>query len=94
MTSSEDGAVFKLLDSYSRNQHQCFVAEFDLDKAESYYRVCFRPTRVTKDSPNRYACRYLHIGISDIMEAVKRKELPASVVEQLDKELPSLGQLV
>lgn len=94
MTPPERAAVFKLLDDYSRNRHRCFVAEFDLDKAESYYHVCFRPTGVSLDSPNRYACRYLHIGIGEIMEAVEKKELPVSVIEQLDKELPSLGRLV
>jgi len=94
MTSSEDAAVFRLLDSYSRNQHRCFVAEFGFDKAEADYVVCFRPTGGTKDSPNRYACRYLHFGSTDIKEAAERKELPTSVIEQLDKELPSLGLLM
>jgi hypothetical protein len=94
MTPSERAVVFKLLDDYSRNKHRCFVAELDFAKTENDYQVCFRPTGGTKDSPNRYECRYLRIGIRDIMEAAERKELSASVVEQLDKELPSLGRLV
>ncbi|HEV2233470.1 MAG TPA: hypothetical protein VGV68_08720 [Terriglobia bacterium] len=93
MTASEHAVVFKLLDDYSRNKHQCFVAEFELDTAETYYPVCFRPTGGTKDSP-RFACRYLHIGIIEVTEAAERKELPASVIELLDKELPALGGLV
>jgi hypothetical protein len=93
MTSFERAVVFRLIDDYSRNKHQCFVAEFDFDEADNDYRLCFRPTGGTKDSP-RYACRYLHIGIRCIMEAAETKELPASMTEQLDRELPSLGQLV
>jgi hypothetical protein len=93
MTASEYAIVFGLLDTYSRKRHQCFVAEFDLNKAKTGYRVCFRPTGSSKDSPNRYACRYLDIGLRDATVAAERKELPASVVEHLDKELPSLAAL-
>jgi hypothetical protein len=92
MTSSEKAAVFRLLDSYARNKHRCFVAEFDLAKAGTYFSVCFRPTGGTKDSPRPYAYRYLQIGAREAIEAVERNELPASIIEQLDKELPSVPQ--
>ncbi len=94
MTTSDRAIAFRLLDDYARSKHQCFVAEFDLDKAGLEYRVCFRPTCGSKGSPNRYACRYLHVGIRDVTEAVEKKELPASVVDLLDRELPSLGVLI
>ena len=64
-----------------------------MDKTRNRYLICFRPTGGTKDSPNRYACRYLHFGIGEMMEVAVKKELPASIIEQLDRELPSLGSL-
>lgn len=93
MTSSEYSVFFKLLDDYCRAKHHCFVAELTFIDARDEYDICFRPTGVTRDSPNRYACRYLAFGISTLIEASQRKELPVSMTEQLDKELPGLGQL-
>ena len=93
MTSSEEATAFTLLDSYSRSRHQCFVAEFDFRREETGYVACFRPTGVGRDSPNRYACRYLHFSLREITEAAERKQLPASISQQLDKELPALGQV-
>ena len=94
LTSSEGAVVFRLLDDYCRSKHRCFVAELDLDKAGRHYRVCFRPTGGTKHSPNRDAGRYLEIGIGCIMEVAEEKALPASITELLDRDLPSLGQMV
>jgi hypothetical protein len=94
MNSSEGAIVFRLFDEYSRKKHHCFIVEFFPERGKSGYILCFRPTDGTKDSPNRYAYRYLHIGSGEIQEAAKNNELPASVTELLDKELPSLGRLV
>jgi hypothetical protein len=93
MTSSKYAIVFRLFDDYSRKKHHCFVAEFNPARGKSGYSLCFRPTRGTKDSPNRYACRYLHFELGEVQDAAKSGELPATVTEFLDKELPSLGGL-
>jgi hypothetical protein len=73
MTSSEGAVVFGFFDDHCRCKHQCFVAEFVLDKPRDRYLICFRPTGVTKDSPNRYAWRYLNFGIDEIMEVAVEK---------------------
>jgi hypothetical protein len=90
MTSPEEKQLFKLLDDYSRRHHQCFVAEMFLNDERTEYILCFRPTQV-KDSPNRYACQYLHLGISEANIAGQGNELGASMRALMDKELVSLG---
>jgi hypothetical protein len=89
MTADETNC-FKLLDGYSRSRHACFVAEMFVNAAGTDYTLCFRPTELTKDSPNRYACRYLNIRTDEITTAGKMQALPASITELLDRELPVL----
>lgn len=94
MTSPELVTAFRLVDEYSRNTHHCFVAEFfKARKDDNSYALCFRPTGVSRDSPSRYECRYLQMVIGEIQEAASLSELPTSVKELLDRELPSLGRL-
>jgi hypothetical protein len=50
----------------------------------------FRPTGANKDSPNRYACRYVHIGAEEVGNA--GQSLPTTIIELLDKELLILPQ--
>ena len=47
----EQTSCFKLLDGYSRSQHDCFLAEMFPDAAGTNYTLCFRPTGGSKDSP-------------------------------------------
>ena len=47
----EETSCFKLLDGYSRSQHDCFLAEMFPDAAGTNYTLCFRPTGGSKDSP-------------------------------------------
>jgi hypothetical protein len=94
MNSSEGAIVFRLFYEYSRKRQYCFVAEFFPNRAKDGYLLCFRPTGGTKESPNRYAGRYLDIGLGEVQEAAKTNDLPASVTELLDKEIPSFGALV
>jgi hypothetical protein len=91
--TSEKMVVFKLLDTYSRDRHKCSVTEMDLNKASSTYTVCFRPIGVNRDSPNRYACRYLHFGVSEFERVAREGALTIAITEKLDKELQPLGQL-
>ena len=86
----EEMSCFKRLDEYARNRHRCFLAEMDLSADKAHYTLCFRPTGVDKDSPNRYACRYLHIATEEVETAAL--SLPTSVIEMLDRELPALPQ--
>jgi hypothetical protein len=79
-----------MLDEYARSRHRCFLAEMDLHADKARYRLCFRPTGVSKDSPNRYACRYLFIGRKEVGAA--RRVLPTSIIEMLDGALPTLPQ--
>ena len=88
----EETNCFKTLDGYSRTRHRCFLAEMDLNPSQAYYSLCFRPTGVTKDSPNRYACLYLRINAEEVRTAGQQQVLPASVIEMLDRELPTLPQ--
>ena len=86
----EETNYFKRLDEYARNRYRCFLAEMDLNADKGHYTLCFRPTGVDKNSPNRYTCRYLHITAEEV--GTTGESLPTSVVEMLDKELPTLPQ--
>ena len=57
---------FKLLDSYARSQHHCFLAEMTLNAAKASYSLYFRPTGGDGNSPNLYACRYVYIGVDEV----------------------------
>ena len=92
--TSEETRVFKLIDEYSRDQHRCFVTEMFLKEATSGYTLCFRPIATQRDSPNRYACRYLYLETGEVKPAAGQGELTASVIERLDKGLQALGQPV
>jgi hypothetical protein len=81
-----------MLDEYSRSRHACFLAEMDLNAAQGHYSLCFRPMGVSKDSPNRYECRYLRIGAEQVTTAGQKQVLPASITQVLDRELPALPQ--
>ena len=88
----EETNCFKMLDGYSRTRHRCFLAEMDLNAAKAHYTLCFRPTAISKESPNRYACLYLHIAVEDVKTAGQEQVLPPSITQMLDKELPTLPQ--
>ena len=88
--TQEESNCFKMLDGYSRSHHGCFLAEMDLNDAKRIYTLCFRPTATDRDSPNRYACRYLHIGAEEVRTAGRMQLLPTSIAEMLDVELAKL----
>lgn len=88
----EETNCFKMLDEYSRRRHACFLAEMDLNPAQGYYSLCFRPTEMTKDSPNRYACLYLRLNAGEVKAAGQQQVLPASISRVLDQELSTLPQ--
>jgi hypothetical protein len=64
----------------------------DLNGAKAHYTFCFRPAAIGKDSPNRYACLYLHIPIQDVKTAGHEQVVPPSIIQMLDRELPTLPQ--
>lgn len=88
----EETNWFKMLDGYSRTRHRCFLAEMDLNVAKAQYTLCFRPAAISKDSPNRNACLYLHIAIEDVNTTGQEQVLPHSITQMLDRELPTLTQ--
>ena len=61
-------------------------------EAKTEYVLCFRPTGINADSPNRYVCRYLRIGTADARTAILTKRLTDRLADQLDRELPTLRQ--
>ena len=94
MTPEEGAIAFKLIEDYSRSRHSCFIAEFFKPKKDdSNYLLCFRPTGGSKESPNRYACRYLRIEDEFILKAIHQNELPIEIARLLDAELPGLRLL-
>jgi len=92
--TSQYAQLFTLLNNYSRKHYQCFLAELFLNKDQSEYMLCFRPTGGNKESPNRYACRYLRIDVAEAGSAAQSGSLPPSIIEKLDLELPALGLLM
>jgi hypothetical protein len=64
----------------------------DLNAAKANYALCFRPAAISKESPNRNACLYLHIPAEEVRAAGQEQMLPASITQMLDRELPALPQ--
>jgi hypothetical protein len=91
MASSEQ-QLFQLLDDYSRRHHQCFVAEMFLNSERSKFILCFRSVNANGNSPDRYASRYLRVGIGEAEIAGHTNALTTLVSTMLDKELGDLGQ--
>ena len=77
---------FQLVDAYVRTRHRCLLAEMDLRTEELGYFLCFRPL----DASDAY--KYLMVSTEDVKAAVNRRQLPTSLVDQLDAELPKLKQ--
>ena len=88
--TSEETKFFSLLDDYSRKQHQCFLAEFLPNSAQTEYTLCFRPVQVSVRSADRYACRYIHAGRHEARIAAEAGALSPALREQLDRELSRL----
>jgi hypothetical protein len=86
-------AYFELLDKYAREQHGCFVAEFFLSKAGSEYIVCFRLSAVSKDSPQKSACRYVRFQTADLLGSTRNTALSDALRRKLDRELSALSLL-
>jgi len=87
----EETQAFKLLDDYARDRHGCFLAEMFLNEAKTAYTLCFRPVSAKRDSPDRFAHRYLNFEVSEVKVAAQKRMLTASITEGLEKELRPLG---
>jgi hypothetical protein len=81
---------FALINEYVRKQHQCFLAEMFLNKDQTEYILCFRPTEAA-NNPDRYACRYLHIETSRIRAMEQAVQLNDPIKALLDQELNNLN---
>jgi hypothetical protein len=81
---------FQIIDDYSRQNHQCFVAEMFLNEDQTRYILCFRPATVWKTSANQYACRYVYLVTSEVRKLEQTRELSDSIKVLLDKELANL----
>jgi hypothetical protein len=79
---------FQLVDAYARTRHRCILAEMDLRTEELGYFLCFRPLGGSD------AYKYLMVAREDVKAAVSRRQLPTSLVDQLDAELSKLKQQV
>lgn len=90
ITTEERAVCFKLLNEYARTKHNYLVTEFFLSPLSDVYFVCFRPVGGTKDSPNRYACKYLQFGMEDIRTMASAESLPDSDADRLDEALSML----
>lgn len=82
---------FKLLDSHSRRQYRCFLAEMFLNRAKDKYILCFRPAGGTINDANRYACRYFELDVEEMRQVCSAHALTIGVSEKLHRELSSLG---
>ena len=92
MTSSEQAAVFRLLDEYSKKQHQCFVAEMFLNKPKDSYLVCFRPAAISIGAANSRDCVYVSISISEARAVAEAKVVGNAISRLLETELAVLRQ--
>lgn len=88
----DETSFFALADKYARTQHHCFLAEMTRD--QSGYSLCFRPTRGSIDSPNRYACEYFQASLEEVRAADESGGIPIGLTERLDLALSALGLLI
>ena len=82
--------LFKLIDQYSRNVHDCLLAEMDVNEQLTAYTLCFCPIRSNLNDP--YACRYryLEIDAEEIHSLNRTRSLPVTIIDLLDTELTLL----
>ena len=85
--------AFVLLDGYARRKHKCFLAEMDLTRTATAFRLCFRPTGVDVKSPNRYACKYLTVDASQVEAMGLAEILEDEIARALDDALSPLARL-
>src|SRR5258708_3117200 len=107
--TSEESTFFTLLDGYARTKHQSFLPTMTFFTEERGYFLCFRTLRISEDLINNlressdenlranlapfYDCKYLTIPTQDLKTAGSLQQLPSSLLNQLDAELPKLKQL-
>lgn len=92
LTRSEYATVFRLLDDFSRRNHQCFLAELFPNESRAEYVLCFRPVTVSKESPDpMMSYRYLYISVVDLRVAAESQVLPVAMIEKLDQLLLGIG---
>ena len=83
----EYSKAFQLIDTYSRNDLNCFVAEFFPDrKHRGFHLLCFRPTNAVKMA-HVYACEYLSIADDDLSFAEAQQALAPMLEAPLRREL-------
>jgi hypothetical protein len=82
--TADETVCFKVLDSYARTRHNCFLAE--MNPSKSGYLLCFRPAGGT-NVELRYECRYLVIPLHEMHSIGSLASMPASVAQVLDSEL-------
>jgi hypothetical protein len=88
--TSVDKQLFKFIDAYAKTHYRCFLAEMFLNKSGTAYTLCFRSMGGSKDSPNRYDCRYLNLEISEAKIAEQQNSLSTAAMKLLDEGLISL----
>lgn len=87
----DETQIFRLLDSYSRNRHNCFLAEMFLNKQGTEYFLCFRPVTSSRESSKAFAHRYLRVDRDQALGMGHANVLTKSTTEMLDHELSILS---
>lgn len=94
LRKDEWSQLFQLMDNYSRKRLNCLVTEFFLSREKAEYFICFRPLGVTTiESPNRFACKYVTIAVQEAKKMAHNHALTVHFAAELDRSLPTLGQL-
>jgi len=88
--TAEETTFFQVVDEYSRNRHACFLAEMFPNKAETGYKLCFRPSGVEPGSPRVYDCQYLEFGSQEVAAVGRTGVLSPSLTVTLDHGLAKL----
>jgi hypothetical protein len=87
-----ESRFFKLLDSYARSEHQCFLTEMFLNDEESEYVLCFRPLSGHTHSEKPSSCSYLRIAVKEAMDSVHAKLLTQAIADELRERLSELSE--
>ena len=88
--NSESAALFTAVDDYVRRSHLCFVAEWDLNRDNTMWAICIRPTNENPRVLDRYACKYIDVTLQEAQEISTSRTLSSALKQKIDRDLDAI----
>ena len=88
--NSESAALFTAIDDYVRRSHLCFVSECDLNRDNTMWAICIRPTNENPRYVDRYACKYIDVTFQEAQELSTSRTLSSALRQKIDSDLDAI----